>query len=218
MPYPRDSIREEYDDAAHSAQEHDRVKWGSRASMLNRFSLVMRSLDFSSSARWLDVGCGTGALQAMVLQRFPHISATAIDLSPELVAQASTRADAQGARFLVEDYLDHQPDAPYDLLTCVGVLQKTNISPEAFFAKAARLLAPGGRLFLDTKSPGRVLVRGGFIPETSIEWFAARRLVASARANGFTVERFLGFRPDTGRAVPPACAHTVFLIAARSPQ
>ena len=53
-------VQREYADAAKAENDYQRAKWGSHASMLNRFMLGERVVDWDRVGSWLDVGCGTG--------------------------------------------------------------------------------------------------------------------------------------------------------------
>lgn len=101
--------------------------------MLNRFRLVLDELDFAKIDRWLDVGCGTGAFQEMVLTKFPAVKATGLDISEGLLEFASSRPANKDVRFILGDFLDFEEGA-YDLISCIGVLQKTTFDISDFFS------------------------------------------------------------------------------------
>ena len=68
--------------------------------------IASRFLDWLSippGRRWLDVGCGTGALSAAILQRAEPASVVGVDPSPEFVAAAVSRVVDPRARFVVGD-------------------------------------------------------------------------------------------------------------------
>lgn len=213
MIYSPEKIALEYDQAAAADEEYAKVKWGSSEKMFNRFRLAMQVVDFGGVSRWLDVGSGTGAFQAQVRAAFPQLKGMALDLSPKLIAYASARTDAAGFVFLCADFMQFS-ERPWDLITSIGVLQKTTIPPAHFFTHAFELLEPGGYLFIDTKHVGwKRFAEPGFLPESSHAWFSADELLKPCREVGFHVLDFNGFIPETGTVVAPEESHTVFLYA-----
>jgi SAM-dependent methyltransferase len=56
-------------------------------------------LDVPAGGRWLDVGCGTGALTATVLARAAPAAVIGVDPSKEFIAAAGRRVDDPRARF-----------------------------------------------------------------------------------------------------------------------
>ena len=104
-----------------------------------------------AGARALDVGCG-GGLLAEELARAGAETA-ALDLSPNALAQARAHAAAGGLAvdYRLEDAAAHAAARPehYDVLTCMELLEHVP-EPAALLADCARLLRPGGALFLST--------------------------------------------------------------------
>ena len=100
--------------------------------------------------RALDVGCGAGLL-AEPLARL-GASVTAIDAAPENIAAARMHAEGQG---LAIDYRHGElaaltsAEAPYDLVTCMEVIEHV-ADPSAFVAELAAVLSPTGLLVLST--------------------------------------------------------------------
>lgn len=95
----------------------------------------------------LEVGCGAGWL-------CPHLKTygrvTATDLSPAVLERAAQRiADV---RFITGDFMSLEfPEAGYDAIVTLEVLSHVS-DHEAFVAKLARLLRPGGILVLATQN------------------------------------------------------------------
>lgn len=102
-------------------------------------------------ARVLDVGCGGGLLtEAMAAS---GANALGLDLSPELVRVAKLHALESGVAVeyrvqSVEALADELPGA-FDLVTCMEMLEHVP-DPLSVIEACARLLRPGGRLFLST--------------------------------------------------------------------
>ena len=60
-------------------------------------------LDIPAGLRWLDIGCGTGALTAAVLSQADPVSILGTDPSEAFVATAARQVDGPRAQFVVAD-------------------------------------------------------------------------------------------------------------------
>ena len=104
-----------------------------------------------SEAKALDVGCGGGLLSEALARSGANV--TAIDLAPELVKVARLHSLESNLSVdyrvqAVEALADAEP-ASFDVVTCMEMLEHVP-DPAAIVAACARLLKPGGRLFLST--------------------------------------------------------------------
>ena len=107
--------------------------------------------------RVLDVGCGWGAL----LDRFVNVGGAAggvgLTLSPEQQLHAARRR-VPNVDYRLESWVDHEPSAPYDAITCIEAtehLARDVLDPDAkvavyrtFFDRLASWLVPGGSVGL----------------------------------------------------------------------
>ena len=99
----------------------------------------------------LDVGCGGGLLSEALARAGAQV--TAIDLAPNLLKVARLHGLESGIKvgyrqMAVEALADEAP-ASFDVITCMEMLEHVP-DPGAIVAACARLLKPGGRLFLST--------------------------------------------------------------------
>ena len=101
-------------------------------------------LDVASGARWLDVGCGSGALTETVLAETEPESIEGVDTSEAFVAYAASRVTDPRASFAVADAqaLD-RPDAAYDAVVSSLVLNFLP-DPARGAAEMRRVVRPGG--------------------------------------------------------------------------
>ena len=104
--------------------------------------------------RALDFGCGVGRLTAPLAQHFGEV--VGLDVSESMVAQARSLHDVANCHFEVHrgNDLHLYPDASFDLVLCVLVLQHL-ASQDAmlrYLAEFARVLRPGGALAVQLPS------------------------------------------------------------------
>ena len=112
-----------------------------------------------SGRRVLDVGCGGGLLTEALTRHGAHV--TGIDLAPAMIEVARLHAHESQLSIdyelsSAEAYADRagEPyDGPYggrfDVITCMELIEHV-ASPEALLGAIARLLRPGGALFVST--------------------------------------------------------------------
>ena len=102
-------------------------------------------------ARVLDVGCGAGLLSEALAREGAQVSA--LDLAPELIDIAKLHLLESGLTIdyrlqSVESLADEFP-ASFDAISCMEMLEHVP-DPSSVLAACARLLKPGGRIFLST--------------------------------------------------------------------
>lgn len=104
-----------------------------------------------NGCRVLDLGCGTGSISEIVLQRAGDVAVVAVDPAAELLRSVSERLG--GAVMTVEataeEYTSSSAPASFDvvfLANCVHLVNEIDSVLEAIYG----LLAPGGRLVFNT--------------------------------------------------------------------
>jgi SAM-dependent methyltransferase len=129
----------------------------------------------------LDVACGTGAHLFQLADRYDVVG---VDLSAEMLAEASTRLPAVA---LVEaDMISFDLDRTFDAVIClfssIGYMRSTN-ELEAAVDRMARHLSPGGVLIVDGwvrpqawRDPGTTQALAG-----GVDGLAAARVIRSRR-------------------------------------
>ena len=104
-------------------------------------------LDAPANARWLDVGCGTGAFSELILQRCAPQSLAGIDPSPEQIAYVGkyfANKHPAGSTFQVADSAAMPfPDGEFDVVASALVIHFIPDRAKAF-AEMKRVLRPGG--------------------------------------------------------------------------
>ena len=113
---------------------------------------ICTKLRLAPGDRFLDIGCGWGALVLHAATRY-GVHATGITLSENQHRLAAERIRAAGlesrCRVLLEDYRDHPGEACYDKVASVGMFEHVGLANlPSYFGAVRRLLRDRG-LFLN---------------------------------------------------------------------
>jgi len=164
--------------------------------------------------RVLDVGCGGGLLAEALARAGAEV--TAIDLAPGMIEVARLHAAESALRIdyrvAAAEELARAMPQQFDVLTCMEMLEHVP-EPAAMIATLARLVRPGGAVFVSTLNRNLrsflLAIVGaeylfGLIPRGTHEYERLIRpaeLARWARAAGLTLRELAGidFNPFTAR-------------------
>lgn len=120
--------------------------------------------DFPTDGYVLDLGCGTGKLFRRLGKLYPDLKGVGLDLSPEMIAQATAK-NMHGDRltFTIGNaeslpFADNTFDAVFNTISFLHYL-----NPEIVLAEVQRVLKPSGKLYLADFGKGELL-QGQAIP------------------------------------------------------
>ena len=118
------------------------------AAQAGKVDHICRKLRLQPGDRFLDIGCGWGALLFHAAERY-GVEAHGITLSKNQLEHVKAEIGARGlaGRVNVElrDYLDLPEDALYDKIASVGMFEHVGIKRfPKYFGKIMRVLKPGG--------------------------------------------------------------------------
>ncbi|HEX5117421.1 MAG TPA: class I SAM-dependent methyltransferase [Pseudonocardiaceae bacterium] len=133
----------------------------------------LRWLDVPPGRRWLDVGCGTGALTATVLATAAPARIVGVDTSAQFLATA--RARVRRAGFVVGDAQSLPlPDHHVDAVVSGLALNFVPVAARAV-AEFARVTAPGGTVaaYVWDYAEGMAVIRHFWAAATSLDPSAA---------------------------------------------
>ena len=115
----------------------------------NKLDLICRKLKLQPGERFLDIGCGWGALIIHAVQNY-RVKATGITLSEPQARLARERARQAGlseddCEVLVLDYRELEDAGSYDKVASVGMVEHVGGSQlSKYFDRVLYLLKPGG--------------------------------------------------------------------------
>jgi SAM-dependent methyltransferase len=151
-------------------------------------------LDQTAGLRWLDVGCGTGALSAAIVERSAPSALTGIDSSAGFIATARSRIADSRVRFEQGDGQALPLEGGAFDVAVSGLVLNFVADPGAMLREMRRVLRPGGTVAL------YVWDYAGEMQMMRHFWDAAEALDPAARelAEGL---RFPICRPDALEAL-----------------
>jgi len=211
-------VMAEYHLSAATGEDFTRAKWGSEASMLNRFQLAFQLIDWPRITTWLDLGCGTGrAFTEAEKAEHRFFRLTGVDISPAMIEIAQARQLSSKVEWLSGE-LDvlNIPTGSFDLLTVIGVLQQCGTRPEAFLRSAVAKLRPRGIFFLTTKNLNwREFTNGNLQPEAEHSWFDFQEVANELIGLGIRIVNSGGFLPKENQITVINESHTFFILGKR---
>jgi 2-polyprenyl-3-methyl-5-hydroxy-6-metoxy-1,4-benzoquinol methylase len=214
----KEQVINEYKEASRNPLAHQKSKWGSRASMLNRFYLGLKTIDWNSVATWLDVGCGMGTFFSVVegsAKRFNHL--VGIDINPEILNYAHKHRYFSPVQFIESDIEEKFGGETFDLVSSIGVLQKCGSRPEDFLKACVKMLKPGGQIFMTTKHIGwKEFSDGRLTPNPNHSWFEYKEIVNILQSLKIDIIQSNGFMPREAKIVSLENAHTLYILGIKS--
>ncbi len=101
--------------------------------------------------RVLDIGAGWGGVTRYCGPR--GVDVTSLTLANDSFQHISKLLKETGwpGRVLLQDFLTHTPEEPYDAIVILGVIEHIPYYRK-FFQQAWRLLKPGGRIYMDASA------------------------------------------------------------------
>lgn len=176
---------------------------------------VADAIDLSGVAHLVDLGCGPGHYAIAMLERSPALRATVVDLPLTLVVARDLlrrRGLSDRVELVEDDLFDPETDIPLDAATADMVLLSHVVHMEgpeqnaALVRKAARLLAPEGRLVVHDM----FLEEDRAHPQAS-SLFAVHMLAMTRRGELYPVSVISRWLADAG-LVPRAMSTSPFLL------
>jgi ubiquinone/menaquinone biosynthesis C-methylase UbiE len=116
---------------------------------------IAERLDFSQTRHLLDLGCGPGTYAMAIVQRYPHIRATLLDLPGPIVEArwlAAARKIADRLEFIAADAMDYSPEQAFDTILVSNTLHMMGPAGALELLKRCyHMLTPGGRVIVQAQ-------------------------------------------------------------------
>ena len=155
---------------------------------------VLRSM-MPNDVRVLDIGCGTGAVTALV-NRNKNNNVCGIEPDPMRAARARTR-DIEVYNGMLDETFGSR-HAPFDVVVMADVLEHV-AAPVDLLGRAAGILKPGGLVLLSVPNVAHWTVRlgllcgrfdyteTGILDATHLRWFTQKTIVTLCNSYGLKV-------------------------------
>jgi SAM-dependent methyltransferase len=127
----------------HRAPDYEQLT--GRLQLRNAVLLSRLHPDPAAVLRAYEIGCGTGALTALLVDALPRASIDAVDVSAQMLAVARAKPWPDRVRFVHDAFPDVDPAGGYDAVFSNAALHWTYPRYPEVFAAARRLLHSGGR-------------------------------------------------------------------------
>lgn len=159
-----------------------------------------------TATRVLDIGCGAGALGALLKERQPA-EVVGIELQPAAAALARQRLDQVLERSVEDHALEFEPGR-FDCIVCADVLEHLR-EPAQVLAKIRRWLTPGGTLVASLPNMRHhsivgALIEGnwtyemaGLLDSDHVRFFTRREIEKLFYRTGFEIQQLQG-KPGSG--------------------
>jgi len=141
-PSENDAILKEYNQLAAS---YDR-RW--RAYVDETVRVVIESVALRGDERILDIACGTGELERLLLARWPGLQIVGTDICEGMLREAARKAECKTVSWLRAGASDlPQPNGSFDCVLCANSFHYFR-SPVETLAEVRRVLRPNGQFVL----------------------------------------------------------------------
>ena len=164
----------------------------------NKLDFHLEAMRAGNASCILDIGCGWGALLDRAVERFGVDNAIGLTFSDSQHAYLRSKS-ADGVTVHLQSYETFEPDQSIDRIVCIGAFEhfvqpQTDAAArwrtyERFFALCFNLLAPRGRLSLQTICWGNVS-RGRALTLLPVDYFPESD-VSLSMGSAWRVERSL---------------------------
>ncbi|MCX6322171.1 MAG: class I SAM-dependent methyltransferase [Bacteroidia bacterium] len=130
--------------------------------LIDKFRMVINSLNLHQSDSLLDIGCGRGEL--VIYHALNGGKATGVDFSDEAIKLANAKAGKLKADclFHINSFEKIDEEIKFDRIISIDFIEHISVEEgKAFFKKCYNLLKPGGRLVVYTY-PNTIRRRFGY--------------------------------------------------------
>ena len=117
----------------------------------HKLETMWDALQLKPGMRLLDIGGGWGGVPEYCGARGVHVTSVTLTEDSHRYITRLIRERNLPCEVLLEDFLEHRPERPYDAIVIYGVIEHIP-AYRRFCARAWECLAPGGRLYMDASA------------------------------------------------------------------
>ena len=117
----------------------------------HKLTIMAEALKLKPGMRLLDIGAGWGAVTRYAGPREIHVTALTIHKDSFKLHQNLIDNNLSHCEVLLEDFLEHDPEEPYDAIVIFGVIEHIP-HYRRFTEQVWKCLKPGGRIYLDASA------------------------------------------------------------------
>lgn len=136
---------------------HSFRNWGWSLQYATALAMVSERLRASRPKSHVDIGCGDGALMALLAREFPDIDLVGMDYDAHAISLAQMMSP--GLNYQQRDIINDPPEEIFDSASMIEVFE--HIPPEIssdFLAASRKLLKPGASLLLTVPHANKPLI------------------------------------------------------------
>lgn len=142
MDKDSDAVRQEFD---RLAADYDR-RWQPYIAVT--LESVLAAVSFDGAENVLDIACGTGELESLLLARWPGLRITGVDISPAMLRKAADKNRGKQVTWIEAEVSDLPvPESRFDWIVCANSFHYFR-RPAESLQELRRVLRPGGTLVL----------------------------------------------------------------------
>lgn len=211
--FSKDDIIKDYEKSFHKKPLYKKLHWGSVASMKSRHNFLEQIINFKKVSSWLDIGSGDGSLQKLILNKFNSINCLGVEISKKLHSLSKHRK-LKNFKSINDDFINLSLKNKFNLVTCHGVLSKTNFSLKDFLKKSNLMIKKNGYLVFDiTNLHWKKFENSNFFKEPAHNWFnpyEVKKLINNLK--NFKIIKILGLKSSKNKKIKIKDTHSVFYI------
>ena len=211
--FNKDDIIRDYENSFNKKPLHKKLHWGSVTSMRSRYDFLEKIINFKKVSSWLDVGSGDGSFQKVILNKFNSINCLGVEISKKLHTLSKHR-NIKNLKLINDDFINLRLKKKFNLITCHGVLSKTNFTLKDFLKKSNFMTKKNGYLVFDiTNLHWKKFENSNFFKEPAHNWFnpyEVKKLINNLK--NFKIIKILGLKSSVNKKITIKDTHSVFYI------
>ncbi len=211
--FNKDDIIKDYESSFNKKPLHKKLHWGSIASMKSRYNFLEKIINFKKVSSWLDIGSGDGSLQEIILNKFNSINCLGIEISKKLHSLSKHRK-LKNFKLINDDFINLRIKKKFNLITCHGVLSKTNFTLKDFLEKSNFMIKKNGYLVFDiTNLHWKKFKNSNFFKEPAHNWFnpyEVKKLIKDFK--NFKIIKMQALKNSENKKTKIQDTHSIFYI------